>query len=78
MTLSTFISSRLLNPFASLSIQIKPVIYLADETEEIGTKRQLLHLLFISLSLGESYLSQAKIWSFIRIFISASILENQW
>ena len=29
--LSTFISSRLLTPFASLSIQIKPVKYLADE-----------------------------------------------
>ena len=63
---------------ASLSIQIKPVNYLADETEEIEKQRQLLHLLFISLSLGEIYLSQTKIWSFIRIIISASILENQW
>ena len=31
ITLSTFISSRLLTSFASLSIQIKPVKYLADK-----------------------------------------------
>ena len=69
ITLSTFISSRLLTPFASLSIQIKPVKYLAGVS--------YFTFFLISLSLGESYLSQTKIWSFIRTIILAPVLVRE-